>query len=128
VFVTHGGLFAKDGVKLEDIRKTPRVKEPGDEGIMVDCLWSDPNDNNGRAPSKRGISCMFGPDVTQRFLDDNDLSKYILNQHYHMFTFFVFCRIGGTIARSETRRVRVPKGRKVLDRVFGTKLLRLDGQ
>lgn len=80
MFVTHGGLFAKDGVKLEDIRKTPRVKEPGDEGIMVDCLWSDPNDNNGRAPSKRGISCMFGPDVTQRFLDDNDL-KLVVRSH-----------------------------------------------
>ena len=24
VFVTHGGIFAKDGVKLEDIRKTKR--------------------------------------------------------------------------------------------------------
>lgn len=48
VFVTHGGLFSKDGVKLEDIRKTQRVKEPGDEGIMVDCLWADPTDINGR--------------------------------------------------------------------------------
>ena len=27
VFVTHGGLFAKDGVKIEDIKKTNRVKE-----------------------------------------------------------------------------------------------------
>lgn len=44
VFVTHGGLFAKDGVKLEDIRKTHRFKEPGDEGIMCECLWSDPDD------------------------------------------------------------------------------------
>lgn len=24
VFVTHGGLFAKNGIKLDDIRKTPR--------------------------------------------------------------------------------------------------------
>ena len=75
VFVTHGGLFAKDNVKLDDIRKTLRVKEPGDEGIMVDCLWSDPTDINGRHPSKRGISCMFGPDITQKFLDANGLCK-----------------------------------------------------
>ena len=75
VFVTHGGLFAKNGVKLEDIRKTQRSKEPGDEGIMVDCLWADPSDAPGRLPSKRGISCMFGPDITQNFLDDNGLSK-----------------------------------------------------
>ena len=44
---------------------------------MVDCLWSDPSDTNGRNPSKRGISCMFGPDVTERFLDGNGLSKYL---------------------------------------------------
>jgi serine/threonine-protein phosphatase 5 len=44
VFVTHGGLFAKDGVTLDDIRKTIRTKEPGDEGIMCECLWSDPCD------------------------------------------------------------------------------------
>lgn len=77
VFVTHGGLFAKDGVKLDHIRKTKRDKEPGDEGIMVDCLWSDPSDTNGRHLSKRGISVMFGPDITQKFLDDNDLSKFL---------------------------------------------------
>lgn len=76
VFVTHGGIFSKDGVKLEDIRKTKRDKEPGDEGIMVDCLWADPCDIPGRHPSKRGISVMFGPDVTEKFLNDNDLSKY----------------------------------------------------
>jgi serine/threonine-protein phosphatase 5 len=74
-FVTHGGLFAKDGVKLEDIRKTPRIKEPGDEGIMCECLWSDPCDQNGRHPNKRGVGVMFGPDVTERFLTDNGLSK-----------------------------------------------------
>ena len=77
VIITHGGLFAKDGVKLEDIRSVKRDKEPGDEGIMVDCLWSDPSDINGRQPSKRGISVMFGPDVTQKFLEENNLSRLI---------------------------------------------------
>ena len=75
VFVTHGGLFSKDGIKLEDIRKTNRFKEPGDEGIMCDCLWADPSDINGRQPSKRGISTMFGPDITEKLCDNNDLSK-----------------------------------------------------
>jgi serine/threonine-protein phosphatase 5 len=75
VFVTHGGLFAKDGIKLDEIRKVNRNKEPGDEGIMCECLWSDPCDMNGRHPSKRGVGVMFGPDVTERFLADNDLSK-----------------------------------------------------
>lgn len=47
---------------------------------MVDCLWSDPTDMNGRYPSKRGVSCMFGPDVTKRFLDDNSL-KLVVRAH-----------------------------------------------
>jgi len=75
VFVTHGGLFAKDGILLEDIRKTNRNREPGDEGIMVECLWSDPSDINGRQPSKRGVGTMFGPDVTEKFCEQNNLSK-----------------------------------------------------
>ena len=35
VFVTHGGLFSKDDVKLSDIRSIDRFVEPPDEG---DCL------------------------------------------------------------------------------------------
>ena len=76
VFITHGGLFAKNGVTLDEIRKTNRTKEPGDEGIMCECLWSDPCDMNGRHPSKRGVGVMFGPDVTENFLTTNNLSKY----------------------------------------------------
>jgi hypothetical protein len=34
-FVVHGGLFSKDGVTLEDIRKIQRIgKQPGNEGLM----------------------------------------------------------------------------------------------
>ena len=75
VMVCHGGLFTKDGVKLSDISKVDRVREPPDEGLMSELLWSDPMDMNGRQPSKRGVACMFGPDVAARFLDENNLSK-----------------------------------------------------
>jgi serine/threonine-protein phosphatase 5 len=44
ILIVHGGLFAKDGVKIEDIVKVDRKREPGDEGIMCECLWSDPCD------------------------------------------------------------------------------------
>lgn len=44
IFITHGGLFAKDGIKLQDIQSINRVREPPDEGIMCECLWSDPCD------------------------------------------------------------------------------------
>ena len=34
-FVVHGGLFSKDEVTLDDIRKIDRIgKQPGQEGIM----------------------------------------------------------------------------------------------
>ncbi|TNV73192.1 hypothetical protein FGO68_gene6014 [Halteria grandinella] len=80
VLVVHGGLFAKDGVKLEDIAKFNRVREPADEGIMCECLWSDPCDQNGRHPSKRGVGVQFGPDVASRFLDENNL-KLLVRSH-----------------------------------------------
>ena len=35
---------------------------------------------NGRSVSKRGVSCQFGPDVTERFLDQNKLD-YIVRSH-----------------------------------------------
>lgn len=36
-FVVHGGLFSKDEVTLEDVRKIDRVgKQPGQEGIMCE--------------------------------------------------------------------------------------------
>lgn len=80
VMVVHGGLFSKDGVTLEDIKKTNRVREPPEEGIMCDILWSDPTKMNGRHPSKRGVSVGFGPDVSKRFLDENKL-KLLVRSH-----------------------------------------------
>jgi serine/threonine-protein phosphatase 5 len=55
ILVLHGGLFSKDGVKLEDIAKIDRFREPPDEGIFCEALWSDPCDEDGRKPSKRGV-------------------------------------------------------------------------
>lgn len=75
VLVTHGGLFAKDGVRLSQIENVHRQREPPDEGIMCECLWSDPTDMNGRHPSKRGVGVQFGPDVAAKFLEENGLSK-----------------------------------------------------
>ena len=80
VLVLHGGLFASDGVKLEDIQKVNRFREPPDSGIMCDMLWADPCKTQGRAASKRGISMQFGPDVAHRFLDENKL-KLLVRSH-----------------------------------------------
>jgi len=77
VVVMHGGLFTQDGVKLEDIKKIPRCREPPDSGLMSDILWSDPQPFPGRGPSKRGVGLSFGPDITKKFLEDNGLELLV---------------------------------------------------
>jgi len=80
ILTMHGGLFSKDDITLDDIRKTERNKQPPDSGIMCDILWSDPQPQNGRSPSKRGVGVAFGPDVTRNFCKLNDL-KFIIRSH-----------------------------------------------
>ena len=80
VLVVHGGLFSRDDVTLDDIRKIDRRREPPDEGLMSEILWSDPQPMPGRAPSKRGVGLSFGPDVTAKFLERNDL-KLVVRSH-----------------------------------------------
>jgi len=77
VIIVHGGLFSKDGVTLDDIRKIQRNRQPPDEGLMCELLWSDPQPFNGRAPNKRGVGVAFGPDVTHKFLKDNNLEMVV---------------------------------------------------
>ncbi|KZT08357.1 protein phosphatase 5, partial [Laetiporus sulphureus 93-53] len=80
-FVVHGGLFSKDGVTLEDIRKIDRIgRQPGQEGLicMYDgLLWTDPQEAPGRGPSKRGVGIAFGPDVTWRWCQSNGITGII---------------------------------------------------
>ncbi|XP_072031594.1 serine/threonine-protein phosphatase 5-like [Amphiura filiformis] len=80
VLVMHGGLFSKDDVTIDDLRKIDRNRQPPDEGFMCELLWSDPQILPGRSPSKRGVGCQFGPDVTHRFLAKNNL-EYIIRSH-----------------------------------------------
>lgn len=44
---------------------------------MCDILWSDPVKENGRHPSKRGVSIGFGPDIAKKFLDENNLELLV---------------------------------------------------
>ncbi|KAJ7925006.1 phosphoprotein phosphatase [Mycena leptocephala] len=77
-FVVHGGLFSKDGVTLEDIRKIDRIgRQPGQEGLMCELLWTDPQVLPGRGPSKRGVGIAFGPDVTRKWCTLNGVTGII---------------------------------------------------
>ena len=85
--VCHGGLFSKDGVKLDHLRKLNRFMEPPEEGLMTEILWSDPHPQNGRHPSKRGVGVQFGPDVAHAFLNDNKLgtNHFLINSMFVLF-------------------------------------------
>lgn len=54
-FVVHGGPpVSKDGVTLDVIAKIDRYgRQPGQEGLMCELLWTDPQEEMGRGPSKR---------------------------------------------------------------------------
>jgi len=80
-FVTHGGLFSKDGITLDEIRAIKRIgRQPGTEGLMCELLWTDPQELPGWGPSKRGVGIAFGPDVTRRWCDLNKVTG-ILRSH-----------------------------------------------
>ncbi|BEJ16826.1 hypothetical protein CspHIS471_0602270 [Cutaneotrichosporon sp. HIS471] len=78
-FVVHGGPpVSKDGVLLEEIAAIDRYgRQPGQEGLMCELLWTDPQDMPGRGPSKRGVGLGFGPDVTRRWCELNKVTAVI---------------------------------------------------
>ncbi|KAG5518309.1 hypothetical protein PMAC_003105 [Pneumocystis sp. 'macacae'] len=80
--VLHGGLFSDDNVTLDDIKKIDRIskRQPGNTGLMMEILWTDPQPLPGRGPSKRGVGLQFGPDVTKKFIETNNL-KAIIRSH-----------------------------------------------
>ena len=75
--MVHGGLFSRDGVTLDDLRKIDRFHEPPDSGEFCEMLWSDPGPMPGRQPSKRGVGVAFGADVTKKFLELNNLELVV---------------------------------------------------
>ncbi|SZF04271.1 unnamed protein product [Blumeria hordei] len=84
--VLHGGLFSDDKVTLDDIRKLNRLnqRQPAQSGLMMEMLWTDPQNDPGRGPSKRGIGMQFGPDVTKRFCENNGLDAIIRSHEVRM--------------------------------------------
>ncbi|KAF2755406.1 serine/threonine-protein phosphatase 5 [Pseudovirgaria hyperparasitica] len=85
-FVLHGGLFSDDNISLDDVRKLNRHKQrqPGQSGLMMEMLWTDPQPAPGRGPSKRGVGLQFGPDVTKRFCERNGLEAIIRSHEVRM--------------------------------------------
>ncbi|KAK9456344.1 Metallo-dependent phosphatase-like protein [Dipodascopsis uninucleata] len=84
--VLHGGLFSDDKITLDDVRKFNRFKQkqPGQSGLMMEMLWTDPQPMPGRGPSKRGVGLQFGPDVTKRFCENNNIMAVIRSHEVRM--------------------------------------------
>ncbi|CAG8774914.1 2558_t:CDS:2, partial [Acaulospora colombiana] len=93
ILVVHGGLFSRDEVTLDDIRKIDRFdkRQLENDGLLRELLWSDPQLLPGRSPSKRGVGIQFGPDVTKNFLKRNNLVKengYVIEHDGKCITVF----------------------------------------
>ncbi|KAJ5099804.1 Serine/threonine-protein phosphatase [Penicillium argentinense] len=84
--VLHGGLFSDDKITLDDIRKLNRhnQRQPGQQGLMMEMLWTDPQTAPGRGPSKRGVGLQFGPDITKQFCENNGLEAIIRSHEVRM--------------------------------------------
>ena len=44
---------------------------------MCEMLWCDPQDAPGRGPSKRGVGLGFGPDITKKWTELNEVAAVI---------------------------------------------------
>ena len=84
IIVIHGGLFSKDGVTINELKKLDRGIDVPTEGLMTELLWSDPRDENGWRPSDRGAGVYFGEDVTEKFLKENNLTLLIRSHEVKM--------------------------------------------
>lgn len=72
VFCVHGGL-SPNIHSIDQIRLLDRKQEVPHDGAMCDLLWSDPDDIVGWGLSPRGAGYLFGGDITQKFVQHNDL-------------------------------------------------------
>lgn len=84
--VLHGGLFRnprdpRKAGNLEDLSRARRTDEDPQDNLVEDLLWSDPSPEPGlRKNETRGCGYFFGPDVTNRFMEDNNL-RLIIRSH-----------------------------------------------
>ncbi|ODV74466.1 protein serine/threonine phosphatase [Cyberlindnera jadinii NRRL Y-1542] len=78
--VMHGGLISNPTMTLAELKdKVTKLSNPR-EGVEMELLWSDPQEEEGFGTSKRGIAFQFGPDITRQFCDTNNL-KAIIRSH-----------------------------------------------
>lgn len=70
---------------MDDLRKCSKGgTDPdgiGHKAVPADILWSDPGPENGLMENvERGVGLVFGPDITQQFLED-EMLRLIIRSH-----------------------------------------------
>jgi len=80
IFVAHGGIPASGEVTLDNIRNLEKEDDELSE-IAISLMWSYPRPSeNSRTWSRRGVQLVYGPSVTEAFLQRNNLD-YIIRSH-----------------------------------------------
>lgn len=84
IFVVHAGLPRSPSVTVDDMRAVqhkmdvPAFPNGDDEVTLFDCLWSDPQVEDGIQEGKRGQGTInWGPDVTRAFLARNGMDLLV---------------------------------------------------
>ncbi len=49
----------------------------GDEGLLVDLVWADPDDNAGWGSNERGVSYTFGQDIVKKFCKKHEIDLVV---------------------------------------------------
>ncbi|XP_072159110.1 serine/threonine-protein phosphatase 5 isoform X3 [Bemisia tabaci] len=88
VLVTHGGMFPKKGVTLDDVKKVKRGCDPTNSGpdlLINDMLWSDWNipeacrNVTQVEKNQPNITSQIGPDESKSFCEANKIDYIIRN-------------------------------------------------
>jgi len=82
--IMHGGLFSQPDITLDQLRSKIMKRTNPKEGLEMELLWTDPQKEEGYGASKRGIGIQFGPDITKKFTELNNLKAVIRSHEVRM--------------------------------------------
>lgn len=90
ILVMHAGV-ARPDLDIKSIRKIKKGAEPDEEtedgSLLIDLLWVDTTEDKGiSVEHNRGSS--FGPDITEKFLQTNNLDLIVRGHSYTRFGYY----------------------------------------
>jgi serine/threonine-protein phosphatase 5 len=86
ILVMHAGI-ARPDLDIKSIRKIKKGAEPEDGSLLIDLLWADTTEDKGiSVEANRGY--LFGPDITEKFLQTNNLDLIVRGHSYTRFGYY----------------------------------------